>query len=227
MPERIRARLTYANVVSTLCLFLLLGGGAYAATKLKRDSVGSKQLKSQAVRTADLGDNAVTSPKVKNGSLLSEDFAVGQIPAGPQGEQGSQGLPGADGAPGPTAAAAKGSGGDPAITPDLLLTTAPTSTISAPTSGRVLAMFTTSGSNMFIDCSSGGAEFGLYIDGVAVPETKRVLPDNVGTPVDVFGVSAPITSGAHKIEVGANCPTGNVASVSFNDTSIGGLLLGS
>ena len=27
-------RLTYANVVSTLCLFLLLGGGAYAAFSL-------------------------------------------------------------------------------------------------------------------------------------------------------------------------------------------------
>ena len=219
MLERVRARLTYANVVSTLCLFVLLGGGAYAATKLKRNSVGSKQLKSQAVKTADLGRNAVTSPKVKNGSLLSDDFAVGQIPVGPRGKQGP---------PGPTAAAAKGSGGDPAATPDLLVTTSPTATVIAPTSGRVLAMYTTSGSEMFINCSAGGAEFGLYIDGVAVPETRRALPDNVGTPVDVFGVSAaPITSGAHKIEIGADCPAGDAQSVAFNDTSIGGLLLGS
>ena len=29
----IRPRLSYANVVSTLCLFIVLGGGAYAATK--------------------------------------------------------------------------------------------------------------------------------------------------------------------------------------------------
>ena len=35
-----RPRLSYANVVSTLCLFLLLGGGAYAATKLAKNSVG-------------------------------------------------------------------------------------------------------------------------------------------------------------------------------------------
>ena len=29
-----RARLTYANVVSTLCLFIVLGGGAYAAATI-------------------------------------------------------------------------------------------------------------------------------------------------------------------------------------------------
>ena len=31
MPARIRARLTYANVMATLALFVALGGGAYAA----------------------------------------------------------------------------------------------------------------------------------------------------------------------------------------------------
>jgi hypothetical protein len=42
--RRVRDRLTYANVVSTLCLFLLLGGEAYAATQLPKNSVGTKQL---------------------------------------------------------------------------------------------------------------------------------------------------------------------------------------
>jgi hypothetical protein len=35
-----RQKLTYANVMSTLCFFLLLGGGAYAATQLPKNSVG-------------------------------------------------------------------------------------------------------------------------------------------------------------------------------------------
>lgn len=47
-------RLTYSNVVSTICLFLLLGGGAYAATQLPRNSVGTKQLKKGAVTKAKI-----------------------------------------------------------------------------------------------------------------------------------------------------------------------------
>jgi hypothetical protein len=73
--------LTYANVIATLALFLALGGGAYAAFKLPKDSVGSKQLKA----------NAVNSSKVKDRSLLAGDFKTGQLPAGARGPQGLRG----------------------------------------------------------------------------------------------------------------------------------------
>jgi hypothetical protein len=82
--SKLRSGLTYANVISTLCLFMLLGGGAYAAFKLPNNSVGSKQIKK----------NAVNSSKVKDRSLLAGDFKAGQLPAGPAGPQG---LPGAKG----------------------------------------------------------------------------------------------------------------------------------
>lgn len=82
--QRLTARLTYANVVSSLCLFILLGGGAYAATQLPRGSVGSAQLKR----------NAVSTSKVKNRSLLARDFRRGQLPRGPRGATGSAGPPG-------------------------------------------------------------------------------------------------------------------------------------
>lgn len=84
---RLRKRLSYANVVSTICLFLVLGGGAYAATKLPKNSVGSKQIKDGQVKSVD----------VKNASLLEQDFMPGQLP---QGEQGPTGLAGEDGADG-------------------------------------------------------------------------------------------------------------------------------
>jgi hypothetical protein len=54
----------------------------------------SKHIKNGQVKTADLGANAVNSSKVGNGSLLAQDFAAGQIPAGPQGPQGKPGLSG-------------------------------------------------------------------------------------------------------------------------------------
>src|ERR1700709_675312 len=56
--NRLRSKLTYANVVSTLCLVLVMGGGsAYAASQvLPADSVGTAQLKSGAVTQTKLGD---------------------------------------------------------------------------------------------------------------------------------------------------------------------------
>jgi hypothetical protein len=44
--RRLAGKLTYANVISTICLFLLLGGGAaFAASQLGKNSVGPKQLR--------------------------------------------------------------------------------------------------------------------------------------------------------------------------------------
>lgn len=99
---RIRRHLTYANVIATLALFLALGGGAYAAVKLPKNSVTSKQIK----------NNAVNSAKVANGSLLSRDFKAGQLPAGARGPQGAQGLQGAAGQ--------TGAPGNPAAYPSIL-----------------------------------------------------------------------------------------------------------
>ena len=70
MLRRITPKLTYANVMATIAGFLALGGGAYAATHLGKKSVGTKQLK----------NNAVISSKVKDGSLQAGDFAAGQLP---------------------------------------------------------------------------------------------------------------------------------------------------
>jgi hypothetical protein len=39
--DYLRRHLTYANVVASLALFLALGGAAFAATQLPRNSVGT------------------------------------------------------------------------------------------------------------------------------------------------------------------------------------------
>jgi hypothetical protein len=92
MPTR--PKLTYANVMSTVAVFLVVSGAAaYAAIHLPKNSVGSKQLKQGAVKAGDLANNSVTSAKVAQGSLKPEDFAAKQLPAGPPGQQGP---PGAD-----------------------------------------------------------------------------------------------------------------------------------
>lgn len=94
--NRLRPRLTYANVVSTLCLFLLLGGGAaFAASQLPKNSVGAKQIKRGAITPAKLAAvtkrafASVTGPRGPRGPRGA---------TGPQGAAGPQGAPGAAGA---------------------------------------------------------------------------------------------------------------------------------
>lgn len=79
--------------VALAALFVALSGGAYAMIHLPANSVGTAQLK----------NHAVTSQKVKAGSLLASAFAPGQLPSGPRGpkgETGARGLQGLTGANG-------------------------------------------------------------------------------------------------------------------------------
>lgn len=85
-----------AMAVACLALLVALGGVGYAAVKLPVNSVGTAQLKR----------DAVTGLKVKNGSLLAADFKPGQI-VGKTGAPGVKGDPGPQGDPGP-----KGDTGD-------------------------------------------------------------------------------------------------------------------
>ena len=79
-------------LISLLALFVALGGSSYAALALPKASVGAKQLKK----------NAVTSPKVKPGSLLLSDFRASQRAGlvGPGGSARTAGTKGRQGGPG-------------------------------------------------------------------------------------------------------------------------------
>jgi uncharacterized iron-regulated membrane protein len=76
MRPGLRPRLTYANVTATLALFVALSGGAYAATALPANSVGSKQLKKSAVGTTDIQNNAITGAKIKLSSVAKVPAAT-------------------------------------------------------------------------------------------------------------------------------------------------------
>jgi hypothetical protein len=92
--RRVRNRLTYANVMSTLCFFLLAGGGAaYAASHLGRNSVGAKQLKNNAVTSAKIKKGAITAAKLAGGSVGAAQLQANSI-TGANVEDGT--LTGAD-----------------------------------------------------------------------------------------------------------------------------------
>lgn len=78
-----RPRLSYANVMATIAVFIALGGGAYAAFSLPKGSVGSKQLRKQAVKTRDLGNRSVVAKKVRKNALTGKvikESSLGTVP---------------------------------------------------------------------------------------------------------------------------------------------------
>jgi hypothetical protein len=65
-------------------------------------AAGRLVLPKKSVGAAQLKKNAVTSHKVKNGSLLAADFSAGQLQPGPQGPKGDPGPQGPKGDLGPS-----------------------------------------------------------------------------------------------------------------------------
>lgn len=105
MLRKLRSKLTYANVASTLALVLAVGGGtAYAATKIRtsnirhhavtasklaNNAVTPSKVKNGSLSGTDIRDSSIRTNDVRNGSLLATDFAANQLPAGPKGDPGA------------------------------------------------------------------------------------------------------------------------------------------
>ena len=73
MLKALRSRLSYANVMATLAVFIALGGTAWA---ISANSVGSHQIKPGGVKNSDIADGAVTSKKVLNHSIRPQDLSL-------------------------------------------------------------------------------------------------------------------------------------------------------
>jgi hypothetical protein len=76
MFSKIRARVSSAHLMAAMALFLALGGTALA---VKKNSVGTKQLKNNAVKSTKLAPDAVDGSKIKNGSVTGSDIDVGTL----------------------------------------------------------------------------------------------------------------------------------------------------
>ena len=66
MIHRLRSKLTYANVVASLALFIALGGSAYA---ISAGAIGSREIRDNSVRSRDVRTNTLSGRDINERSL--------------------------------------------------------------------------------------------------------------------------------------------------------------
>jgi hypothetical protein len=76
--KRFRPRLTYANVIASLALFIALGGAAVAAG-LPKNSVGPKQIKKGAVTAKAIRKQAVTAGKIAPKAVVAGKLGANAV----------------------------------------------------------------------------------------------------------------------------------------------------
>lgn len=77
--KRIHARLSYANVMSTLAVFLVLGGASAIAAKKQTQKIGTTQLKASAVTTAKIKNGAVQNSKLAPLAVSTDKILDGAV----------------------------------------------------------------------------------------------------------------------------------------------------
>ena len=75
----IRSRLTYANLMASIAVFIALGGTGVAAVSLSKNSVGSNQIRKNAVKAPDIARNAVRASEIRTNAIRGIDVADGGL----------------------------------------------------------------------------------------------------------------------------------------------------
>jgi len=191
--KQIKKRLTYANVMSSIAVFLVLGGAtAIAAGQLGKNSVGSKQLKKNAVTTAKIKKGAVTGAKVKPGSLKASNFAAGQLPAGPAGPKGETG----------PSFGAFGNGGCNSLEEPFEVC-ASTGSVNLPSAGHVLLIASAEWDNDDNSIPPDSGDCRLSVNGSPVSREISFGEDTETHGIDSGGsitmnwITGPLSAGSH------------------------------
>ncbi len=83
--KQIRRHFTYANVMSSIAVFMILGGAtAVAATKIganeiKANSIKTGKIVKEAVTAGKIKKNAIVTAKIANGAVTGEKLADGSV----------------------------------------------------------------------------------------------------------------------------------------------------
>src|SRR5215216_6552594 len=81
MRQRIRSHVTYANVMATLAVFLVLSGGT-AVALTGSNTVFTDDIVNDQVKVADIGQGAVATEEIANGQVKNADIGAGEVRSG-------------------------------------------------------------------------------------------------------------------------------------------------
>ena len=236
----IRSRLTYANVLSTLALFIALGGGAYAAAggsfvggdgtvRGCVTSGGTLKVIKQSKHCGRGTTALVLQSSGRAGAPGAAGLAGAVGPQGPAGPAGVQGVPGLTVPAGPTSGNAAGFGDPPAQMSTAF--SVQDTTVTLARAGGLLAIATASGSNTF--CSSGPcvARYGLYVDGQPVPATLKQIgyPAGSGASYQNLAVSGAVNglaAGTHTVDLREISLSGSYGIFSIDYVNVAAVALG-
>jgi hypothetical protein len=217
--KRLRGQLTYSNVISTLCLILLIGGGtAYAATRLPRNSVGSAQLKKGAVTPAKLSGRTKAALTGPQGNERPRG-ATG--PPGPKGDIGDRGEKGDQGARGPSKAITKA---DPGFVP----WSTTFSTVESMSLDAGSWVVTATGLTNNTEPTEEASECRLLVGGTIVAATGEVFlapfhQAGAHDPFSMTGAATVPSGGEAELQCESSGTGGNVVSPAITAIQVGEL----
>jgi hypothetical protein len=222
--KQIRKRLTYANVMSSIAVFLILGGAtAFAAKK-----IGANEIKANSIKTGKIVKEAVTTSKIKNDAVTGakvQESTLGQVPSAAKAANADTvgGL-----APGQFSVA--GSGFKEAVCDPSSATFVNCTSVelNLPHSGQVV-LVGAGGQNSFAGVAEGTCEFS--VDGV-LSDTPAVDPGESATDNTSEGaqngfaltsVTGSLPAGKHTFALACNQRGGDFEA---HDTTISAQLVG-
>jgi hypothetical protein len=207
--NRLRAKLTYPNVISTLCLILLVGGGtAYAANVLPKNSVGPKQIRKGAVTPTKLSKAAKKTLTGPRG------------PIGLQGVKGDRGEKGDQGDRGPSNAVTR-------FNPGTVAWSTTYTTIESVDLGAGSWVVTATGLADNFEPTGVGAECRILVGGTAVDSGELLLAPfaqpGAHQAFSITGGSTVTAGGKAELQCQATLADGQVVDPSITAIQVGEL----
>lgn len=77
--KQLKRHLSYANVMSTIAVFMILGGASAIAAKKQTQKIGTTQLKASAVTTNKIKNGAVSDAKLAASAVSTDKLADGSV----------------------------------------------------------------------------------------------------------------------------------------------------
>jgi len=221
MAQNKRAKPSPALVISLIALFVALGSGAYAASKIR-----TKDIKDEAVTGKKLAKNAVKSSKTKDGGLKGKDLKDETISESKIGKD----------------AVSTGKIADDAVSKEKVSSDIPyrrtlTSTFTAGADYQTLVSFgdaelqgrcNTAGANGFMQLRvispNNGAQADMTATGPTSPidQNSGQLGPNVGLEITTLALGNFNSPGVGSARVAARAPDGTPLIATVGSHSLGG-----